>query len=70
MCCTRQLPQAVTGWIHSKKRNRLGQALVERLVRTHTNMILEENMLDWRATVFPWEDDMIIDEPDSESEDD
>ena len=56
--------------MHSKKRNRLGQALVERLVRTHTNMILEENMRDWRATVFPWEDDMIIDEPDPESEDD
>jgi hypothetical protein len=28
---------SIEGWIHSKKRNRLSQELVERLIRTHTN---------------------------------
>ena len=28
----------IEGWIHSKKRNRLGQDLVECLVHTHTNL--------------------------------
>eukprot|EP00962_Isochrysis_galbana_P006733 scaffold1813_cov129-Isochrysis_galbana.AAC.6 len=28
---------SVEGWIHSKKRNRLGQKTVEQLVRSHTN---------------------------------
>eukprot|EP00967_Tisochrysis_lutea_P159069 scaffold327967_cov70-Tisochrysis_lutea.AAC.1 len=32
---------SVEGWIHSKKRNRMGQRTVERLVRCHTNLLLE-----------------------------
>ena len=31
---------SIEGWIHSKKRNRLGQDLVERLVCKHTNLQL------------------------------
>jgi len=31
---------SVEDWIHSKKRNRLGQLTVERLVRCHTNLLL------------------------------
>ena len=30
----------VEGWIHSQSRNRLDQKLVEKLVRTHTNLVL------------------------------
>ena len=50
--------------MHSKKRNRLGQQLVERLARTHANMILEENLEEWRAVVLPWEEEMEVGEPD------
>ena len=32
---------SVEGWIHSKKRNRLGQTMVERLLRMHTKLSLE-----------------------------
>ena len=56
------------GWIHSKKRNRLGQKNVERLVRTHTNLVLESVLPDWRSEVLPWEVEMVIDEPEDEPE--
>jgi hypothetical protein len=29
---------SIEGWIHSKRRNRLSQELVERLLRAHTNL--------------------------------
>ena len=35
---------SIQGWIHSKRRNRLGQDLVECLVRTHTNLQLEHRL--------------------------
>ena len=60
----------ISGWMHSKKRNRLGQGLVERLVRGHANMILEEALHEWRATTFPWEDEMIITDPDDSDDSD
>jgi hypothetical protein len=41
---------------------------VQRLVRSHTNLILEANMEDWRAEVLPWEIEMTIEEPDSDPE--
>ena len=53
---------SIEGWIHSKKRNRLGQTLVERLVRAHTNILLEKKLDEWIAEVLPWELDMLIDE--------
>ena len=31
---------SIEGWIHSKRRNKLHQKLVEKLVRTHTNLVL------------------------------
>ncbi len=31
---------SIEGWIHSQRRNRLDQKLVEKLVRTHTNLVL------------------------------
>ncbi len=57
---------SIEGWIHSKKRNRLGQALVEKLVRSHTNILLEERLDMWRSNVLPWELDMVIEEPEDE----
>ncbi len=57
---------SVEGWMHSKKRNRLGQAFVERLVRTHTNLLLEDKLDSWRADVLPWELDMVIMDPEED----
>mmetsp|Transcript_10515 Transcript_10515/g.32359 ORF Transcript_10515/g.32359 Transcript_10515/m.32359 type:complete len:96 (+) Transcript_10515:1086-1373(+) len=57
---------SVEGWIHSKKRNRMGQTTVDRLVRTHTNLLLESKLQDWTCAVLPWDLDMIIEEPDDE----
>jgi hypothetical protein len=59
---------SIEGWIHSKKRNRLGQAFVECLVRTHTNLLLEASIDLWRSQTLPWEIDMVIQEPEPEDE--
>ena len=53
-------------WIHSKKRNRLGASTVERLVRCHTNLVLEDLLKDWESHVLPWDLEMIVEEPDDE----
>ena len=60
---------SIEGWIHSKKRNRLGQKNVERLVRAHTNLILEAVLEDWEANVLPWEVEMVVEEPECEDSD-
>ena len=46
-------------WIHSKKRNRLGQVLVEKMVRAHGNLVLQEHWDD-ADNVLPGEQDMTI----------
>ena len=63
---------SIEGWLHSKKRNRLGQTNVERLLRVHTNLSLESTLEEWTATALPWDSEMIIDDPDDlpESTDD
>jgi hypothetical protein len=53
---------AIEGWIHSKRRNRLGQNLVEMLVRGHTNMVLKD-ALDMVQDLLPWDIELVIDEP-------
>ena len=40
----------------------------KRLVRTHTNLILEAVLQDWRLHVLPWEHEMVFDEPEEEDE--
>ena len=55
---------SIEGWVHSNKRNRLGQKNVERLVRAHTNMRLDRSLNSFVATSLPWEMEMIVDEPD------
>ena len=37
---------SIEGWIHSQRRNRLDQKLVEKLVRAHTNLVLRESLDD------------------------
>ena len=43
---------SIQGWIHSKRRNRLGQDLVERLVRTHTNLQLVHRLDLYEAGIL------------------
>lgn len=43
---------SVEGWIHSKKRNRLGQKTVERLLRTHTNLLISGQLEEWQDAVL------------------
>jgi hypothetical protein len=60
---------SIEGWIHSKRRNRLGQDLVECLVRTHTNLHLEQRLELYEAGMLPWDIEMTVDEPLSDDED-
>ena len=45
------------------------QKNVERLVRAHTNLILEAVLEDWEANVLPWEVEMVVEEPEREDSD-
>ncbi len=59
---------SIEGWIHSKRRNRLHQTLVEKLVRAHTNLVLRESLDDTLHYLLPWDIDLIIDEPVDQTE--
>ena len=59
----------VEGWIHSKKRNRLGQDLVECFVSTHTNLLLEQCLDLYETGMLPWYIEMTVSEPLSDDED-
>ena len=60
---------SIEGWIHSNRRNRLGQKLVERLVRTHTNLKLEQRLEMYEAGLLPWDIEMTVEEPVSDDDD-
>ena len=53
---------SVEGWIHSQRRNRLDQKLVEKLVRAHTNLVLRESFDDALRDLLPWDIELVIDE--------
>ena len=59
---------SVEGWIHSQSRNSLDQKLVEKLVRTHTNLVLRESLDDTLRHLLPWDIELVIDEPVDEQE--
>ena len=54
---------SIEGWIHSKRRNKLHQTLVEKLVRAHTNLVLRESLDDALHHLLPWDIELIIDDP-------
>ena len=56
-------------WIHSKRRNRLGQDFVERLVRAHTNLKLEQRLEVYESGQLPWDIEMVVEESLSDDED-
>ena len=51
---------SIEGRMHSRKRSRLGQNKVQRLVRTHSNLLLEGKLQEWRPKSLPWEIDIQI----------
>ena len=59
---------SIEGWIHSKRRNKLHQTLVEKLVRTHTNLVMRESLDDTLDHLLPWDIELIIDDPVDEPE--
>ena len=59
---------SIEGWIHSKRRNKFHQKLVEKLVRTHTNLLMRESLDDVLHHLLPWDMNLIIDEPTSDPE--
>jgi hypothetical protein len=60
---------SIEGWIHSNRRNRLGQTLVQRLVRTHTNLKLEQRLKMYETGLVPWDIEMTVEEPVSDDDD-
>jgi hypothetical protein len=60
---------SIEGWIHSKGRNRLGQKLVEMLVRSHTNMVLQRALNLAKLDVLDWDIELVLAEPTSDSRD-
>ena len=59
---------SIEGWIHSKRRNRLSQGLVEKLVRLHTNLRLQEDFRMAQVHTLPWDIELEIPEPMEEEE--
>ena len=45
----------------------LNQKLVEKLVYTHTNLVLRESLDDTLHHLLPWDIDLLIDDPVDES---
>ena len=60
---------SIEDWIHSKRRNRLGQELVDRLVRAHTNLKLEQRLQLYESGLLPWDIEMTVEESLSDDED-
>ena len=54
----------ITGWIHNKRRNRLGQPNVEKVVRDHGNLVLRKVILISRQQKVSWDSQTHISEPD------
>jgi hypothetical protein len=53
---------SIEGWIHSKRRNKIHQKLVEKLVRTHTNLVMRESLDDVLHHLLLWDIEFIIDD--------
>ena len=53
---------SIEDWIHSKRRNILGQDLVEGLVNSHTNLKLEQSLEMYESGLFPWDIEKTVEE--------
>jgi hypothetical protein len=61
---------SIAGWIHSKRRNRLAQPIVEKAVRDHDNLALRKTMMERNKDVVAWDSQTAITEPDEQGVDD
>ncbi len=52
----------IEDWIHSKRRNRIGQEHVERLVNAQTNLKLEQCLQLYETGLLPWDIGMTVEE--------
>jgi hypothetical protein len=59
---------SIEGWIHSKRRNRLSQELVERLLRAHTNLVFRQSFDVTLDHLLPWDTEFVMDDPGQEPE--
>ena len=59
---------SIEGWIHSKRRDRLSQELVERILHVHTNLVLRESLDASLHHLLPWDIQLVIDESEPEPE--
>jgi hypothetical protein len=59
---------SIEGWIHSQRRNTFDQKLVEKLVRSHKNLVLRQSLDDTIRHLLPWDIEIVIDEPVDEHE--
>ena len=51
---------SIEGWIHSKRRNTLSQELVERLLRTHTDLVLRGSFNSSLHHLLPWDIETVM----------
>ncbi len=68
MFSSREYSWSIEGWIHSKRRDRLSQELVERILRAHTNLVLRESLDGSLHHLLPWDIQLVIDESEPEPE--
>ena len=61
-------PGLSRGGFTVKRRNRLSQELVERLLRTHTNLVMRESLDASLHHLLPLDIELVIDEPEPEPE--
>jgi hypothetical protein len=59
---------SIEGWIHSQRRNRLDQKLVEKLFCAHTILVMRESLDDALRDLLPWDIELVIDESVDENE--
>ena len=66
-------PWSIQGWLTNKRRNRLGETVLDRLMRLHANLILLDSFeavyfADGELVVCPWDLESEIPEADDDSE--
>ena len=54
----------ITDSIHNKRSKRLAQPTVEKVVRTHGNLVLRKTMMERNKNLVVWDSQTAITEPD------
>ena len=63
-CTACETDWSIRGWFQDKKRGRLGQGLLNCLVRAHSNIIIENRLKDdTPVNLVPWDIECVIPDP-------